>query len=279
MAAAAELAAERELTDLSEPLLAAWNRLYVHASQSDPACVGKLACATALDRLEYPVRTPFERGATYVQTQPSYAGAEDVASGMRARCILALSRFGGVDALMAIAVALSDSHDQVRSAAASGLAFTGEAAAAAMAQQKISAGDREPSVTADALGSLIALRPPEGLACAVRLLDRQDRHLPELIVLELGRSGQAGALDLLLRESTRPAPAAYRKAVFVAIGLLRSDESKAALLAIVHGSPDTDARLAIAALATQSQGDTMRSAVAHAAAGRGLDDEIEREFA
>ena len=279
VAAAAELAADRELAQLHPPLISAWERLYVNAREADPSCTGKWACAAALDKLECADRAPFERGATYIQMQPSFPTPEDTASGLRARCVLALARLGGLDALMTIAVALSDTHDQVRSAAATGLAFTGEAAAAAMALQKILALDPEPAVTADALGSLIALRPAEGLACAARLLDGEDRDLPQCIVLVLGHSGQDGAVPLLVRESERAGTVAYRKAVFVAMGLLRSVASKAALLSIVRTGPLSDARFAIAALATQSHSDAMRAAVIEAAAGRDLDQVVESSFA
>ena len=276
---AADLAGERELSALTPELVAALARLYENATEADPTCAGKIACATALDTLNYTDKAPFLHGAFFIQMQPAWGGPVDVATGLRVRCILALARFGGLDVLMVLAEALSDEHEAVRGAAAQSLAFCGEPAGAAMALQKIRAGDKDPAVTADALGALITLRPVDGLQRAGTLLQSRTPGLRPFVRLILGQSRLPDALPLLTRELTGLVNPAERREAFVAIGLLRTANSVAFLLDCVRGSPIADASAAIAALATQSQADAMRESIATAANGRNLDATIREAFA
>jgi HEAT repeat protein len=277
VAAAADLAAERELSALRPAIVAAWERLYEDAGQVDPGCVGKAACATALDRLDHPDRSPFLRGARWVQMQPVWGGSVDAAGPLRARCAMALARFGGTEALMALARALGDPLAPVRSAAAQALPSTGDPAAAALALLRVRAPDPEASVTADALGALLALRPDEGLSQAEELLQRGG-ELAELTTLALGQSRLPGALPLLEARLQLGWRAADREVVYVALGLLRSDEARDRLLQQVRRAPLSDARAAIRALASVAQTDALRAAVQAAADGRGLDDAIAEAF-
>jgi HEAT repeat protein len=278
VAAAANFVAEREISGFSAELVAAWERLYADAVEADPNCVGKEACATALDRADHADPAPFRRGAEWVQMQPVMGGRVDVAGGLRARCVMALARFGGVDALMSVARGLADRLPPVRSAAAQALAYTGEPAAAAMALQKVLGGDDEPGVVADALGSLLALQPHEGLAVATKLLDGERGELAELIVLALGQSRLPEAVALLATRLETAFRAADRRVLLVALGLSRTPESRTLLLDRVRTAPAAEARIAIEALATQSRGEELRRTVEEAARGRGLDDAIATAF-
>lgn len=275
---AADLASDRELSALTPALAGALARLYENAAEADPTCAGKIACATALDKLNHRDKEPFLRGAFYFQLKPAWGEPVDVATGLRVRCVHALSRFGGLDVLMVLAEALADDNEAVRSAAAQSLAFCGEPAGAAMAMQKIRSGDRDPSVTADALGALITLRPADGLRCAAELLQSRTRGLRPFVCLALGQSRLPEALPLLSRELTGLVSPSERREVFVAIGLLRTANSVTFLLDYVRGAPIADARAAIAALATQSQAETMRESIRTAASGRKLDAAIREAF-
>lgn len=278
VAMAADLAGDRDLTGLIPNLLAALSRLYENATEADPTCAGKIACLTALDKLNHLDKAPFLRGALYIQMQPAWPSPHDAATGLRVRSILALARFGGLDVLMALAEALSDPDEAVRGAAAQSLAFCGEPAAAAMAMQKIRCGDADAAVTADALGALITLRPLDGLACAAGLLEARSPELRPFVYLTLGQSHLPEALPLLSRELKHLRGVGERRDVFVAIGLLRTANSVAFLLETVATGPLADARAAVAALATQSQADSMRDAISAAAKGRDLDAAIRDAF-
>lgn len=273
---AADIAGERGLDGTREALVAAWTRLY---EQDDPNCVGKAACATALDRLDHPDRAPFRRGLAHVQMQAVYAHArEDVAGPLRARCALALARFGGPEALLDLAVALADPLATVRAAAAQGLTATGEPAAAALAMLKVRAGDADPGVVADALGALLALRLADGLAEAERLLDHAPDDLAELVLLALGQSRRAEVVPLLEAHLVTAFRAARRRAVFVALGLSRTDAARDLLLAQVRAASLADAAEAVRALGATSLSDATRAAAEAAAASRGLDAVIAEVF-
>ncbi|MFZ5475477.1 MAG: HEAT repeat domain-containing protein [Myxococcota bacterium] len=269
VAKAAEIAGERLLLGLRAPLLAAWDRFY---DVEDLNCAAKLACATALDHLEHGDPAPFVRGIRHVQLQAAYGKPEDVAAGLRARCAFAIARIGGTDALLPLAEALADPLPNVRAAAAQALAATGEPAAAALALFKLRAGDPDPAVVSDALGSLLALNPGEGLRVARERLDDPD------VVLALGQSRLPEALPLLTERLADTVLARDREVVIVAVGLLRSDGARAVLLELVRAASRADATAAIRALATHSQAPAMRAAVEEAAEGRGLQANIEEAF-
>lgn len=278
VASAAELAGTRGLTSMRPALLAAWSRLEEDPVTRDPGCVGKAACAAALDTLDCQDRAAFLRGSTYVQMQPVWGKSEDKAGELRARCLFALARFGGVDALVALAGGLADPLPEVRTAAAQALRGTGEPAAAALALLVIRRGDESSAVVADALGSLLALRPDDGVGQAARLLRGPDEELAELAALALGQSRVEGALELLdeaLSTAWRSGP---RRTLLLAMGLLRSEAARDRLLGVVRAGPLADARAAIEALAAGAVGAGVRERVEAAARGRGLDAAIEAAF-
>ena len=122
VAMAAELAGSRGLVALQPALAAAWARLEEDPVTRDPGCTGKAACAAALDALDHKDRGLFLRGASYVQMQPVWGRSEDKAGELRARCLFALARFGGTEALVALAKGLADPLPEVRAAAEIGRA-------------------------------------------------------------------------------------------------------------------------------------------------------------
>ena len=166
----------------------------------------------------------------------------------------------------------------MRAAAAQALRGTGEAAAAALAVLVIRRGDEARGVVADALGSLLALRPDEGLAEATRLLRGDDEELVELAALALGQSHLPEALTPLeeaLTTAFRPGP---RRTLLLAMGLLRSEPARVRLLTVVRAGPLGDARAAIEALGASAVGVGLRVKVEEAAKGRGLEAAIEAAF-
>ena len=278
VAGAAELAADRGITELRPALLAAWDRLYVEAERLDPTCAGKAGCALALHALDHPDRAPFVRGATHIQMQPMWPRPEDVAPPLRAACVHALATFGGVEALLVIAVALADPHEAVRAAAARGLAFAGEPAAAAMALQLLRSPEPDHGVIADALAAFASLRPREAAAEAERVLSTASEPREVAVLLALGQARVDSLFPLLDRRVAPDNRPDVRRAAIVALGLSRSTEARNRLLGLVREAALRDATDAIAALASLSQSAALRAEVAGVAAGRGLESAIEAAF-
>src|SRR5262245_25809377 len=77
VAAAATIAGEDALVELTNGLEAPLDRLPVHPLRPDKPCRAKRARVRALARTERPGPDVFRKGATHVQLEPVWGGSED----------------------------------------------------------------------------------------------------------------------------------------------------------------------------------------------------------
>lgn len=238
IARAAPLVRAEERAAFEPALLAAYAHLFGddppgrsskgRGPADDPTCLGKTALADALDRLEHEGEAPFRRGLRHVQKEGPYPPS-DSATGLRARCGLALVRLRVADALDVLADMLADDEPTVRAAGASGVAYHGDERGTALLRLKLSVGDPEPDVVTSALVAYLRLALPAGLERTRALLLGPSRTNRESAALALGEARVAGGLALLASFLECCASEGEARAAVAALLMLRTDESLAHL--------------------------------------------------
>jgi HEAT repeat protein len=89
-AKAADLVREFQLTQMTQELLAAFDRFFEDPVNTDPQCWAKNAISRTLADFEHQDADLFLRGIHHIQLEPSYGGPSDSAATLRATCALAL---------------------------------------------------------------------------------------------------------------------------------------------------------------------------------------------
>jgi hypothetical protein len=126
---------------------------------------------------------------------------------------------------------LADPEPRCRAAAAQCLRAWGDPALAqALIHLRIRAGEDDPDVRADALETVLALGGDDGRGWVVSLLDGAP-EVADSAALALGAARTIAALPALERLLGLRVEPRGRRVVLVAIGLLRTDEALAVLLA------------------------------------------------
>src|SRR5438045_2800605 len=95
VAAAATIAGQDSLVELSNDLEAAFGRFLVSPLKDDKLCRAKIAVVEALDKMEHQKTEVFLRAARHVQFEPVWGGTEDSAPPLRAAALVALARVEG----------------------------------------------------------------------------------------------------------------------------------------------------------------------------------------
>jgi len=250
VAAAARIAAARELRGLAPELADAFERLSEKPLDRDPGCRGKLAVVKALRALDAWEDGVFVRGVSFVQQEPVWGGREDVAAELRAECGMAFAHAGRADALDVLADLLADPERAARAGAAQALGDSGRPDATALLRYKVRVGDAETEVLSACLASLLALDPKGSVPFLASLLRGRDERA-EAAALALGESRLAAARPHLVAWCEEGAtPEERRRVGYLALALLRDDEATAFLVRVVTEEDAADALAAAKALAT-----------------------------
>ncbi len=250
-AKAAEVAAELRLTELTPDLLHAFDRLFENAAKSDPQCWGKNAIARALKELDHNLSAPFLRGAVHVQMEPVWGGQQDTAGPLRGICLLALpgcSDIGREEVLRRLVNALTESDPAVRADAARAFGAMGGDESALVLRLKARVGDRESTVTGQALESLLIVERAQVLPFVKEFLNPAGGESAEEAALALGSSRMPAAVDLLLEAWQAATGAEYRESLLRALSISRDDRAVDFLKKLAAEGRDRDAKAAKAAL-------------------------------
>src|SRR5438128_440455 len=92
VARAAEMIGEFEIRSLAPELVAAFDRLLIDPSKTDPQCLAKSAIAEALVRIEQDDWAFFLKGMHHFQPEPVWGGEQDSAALLRATCALGFTQ-------------------------------------------------------------------------------------------------------------------------------------------------------------------------------------------
>ena len=248
VAAAAALAGENSLVDLSSDLEAAFDRFLVYPLKDDKLCRAKIAVIEALDKMEHKTPDVFLKAARHVQFEPVWGGTEDSAPPLRAAALVALARVEGTGSLPLLVDAMADPARDVRFAAAVALAAVGSESAGLVLRLKARLGDKDPDVLSECLLGLLTVDPKENLPIVAEFLGPGDAATCEAAAMALGKSRLAEALDPLTECLQRCSFAELRQHILLAIAILRRPAAIDFLLGYVSTEPEPDAVKALSAL-------------------------------
>jgi HEAT repeat protein len=257
VAKAATIAGELLIRDLEPELVRAFERLLEDPVTRDPQCWGKNAIAKALKELDHRESAVFLRGARHVQMEPVWGGQEDTAGPLRGICLLALVACTDLkreEILRHLVNALTESAAPVRVDAARALAQMGGEEGALLLRLKARIGDRESSVTGQALEGLLALERKEALPFVAGFLSPKGGEIAEEAALALGASRMAAAVEMLREVWGRTVQPEFRAVLLRALCISRDEQALAFLEDLAKNGREQDAADALAALAMLHSG-------------------------
>ena len=265
VARAAEIAGQSETEELIPPLLAAYARLLDNPQKADPGCVGKIAIAEALIRLEFHDLDFYRAGVRYTQYEPVWGGEDDTAPPVRSACAQGLVLCASIlEALNCFAELLADPHHVARSGAARAIANLGHPEGVPLLKLKLLVGDKNAEVIGECCSAVLRLAPEDGLSLVTAHLDSDNLDIRVQAAIALGESRRPEAFAPLWACWKRQTDRSVRKIVLTAIGLLRSDEADAFLVSLIRGPNEQAAGDAIAALAPFVQSAGLQSSIEEA---------------
>jgi HEAT repeat protein len=262
VAAAAALACENALVELTDDLVAAFDRFLAHPVKDDKLCRAKLAVVQSLDRMEHPKADIFLKAARHVQLEPVWGGSEDSAPPLRAAAVVALARVEGPGSLPLLVDAMADPAKDVRIASAVALGAVGTEGAGLVLRLKVRLGDKDPDVLSECLLGLLTVDPGENLPIVAEFLDPIDAARCEAAALALGKSRLPEALDPLKGCLERCHFAELRQHLLLAIAILRRPAAIDHLIELVASEPESEAIAALSALRIYKDDPRLRERIA-----------------
>ena len=263
VAAAAALAGENTVVELSRDLEAAFERFLVNPVKDDKLCRAKIAVVQALDKMEHQDPAVFQKAARHVQHEPVWGGSEDSAAPLRAAAIIALARIEGSSSLPLLVDAMTDPAKDVRIAAAMAMGAIGTEAAGLLLRLKARIGDRDPEVLSECLSGLLAVDSREYLPFVSGFLVPASAAVCEAAALALGKSrlpDALGPLETCWRLSRSSEEVGHQ--VLLAIAMLRLPAAIDSLMALVASDSEQDALSALSALKIHNYDPRLRERLA-----------------
>jgi hypothetical protein len=243
-AKAARIAGDFRITGLVPLLLDAFDRYLVRPEATDKGCAAKFEIVRALCAIEHPAGDVFLRGARHIQREPSFGPPVDTAAELRGASVVALVRMAHPEGLTEAVRLLVDAEPQARLGAVRAVLSWGQPEAALLLRLKVLAGDRRPEVLSECFAGLLALAPRDSLGFVAGYLDAAEPALAEVAALTLGESRLEAAFDPLRRKLESRAGSALRRALLLALAMLRDDAALEYLLArLAAGERDVLAAL------------------------------------
>jgi HEAT repeat protein len=248
VAAAAQIAGEREIAALEPDLVQAFRRFMADPLKTDKGCTAKAAIAEALVQIGAIQGDLFLQGIRHVQLEPVYGGRQDTAARLRGVCAMALVRIGHPQALIELAHLLADHELDARIAAVRAIAHSRSEAGVPLLRFKALSGDDDPRVVCECFGGLLKLAPETSLPFVAGFLDHANAAIAEGAALALGESRLGEAFEFLKAACEGTFDPERRNAVLLAMALLRSEQALDFLLALVADAAPAAANEAVAAL-------------------------------
>ena len=250
VAKAADLCGEFGKSELIDDLLKAYQRMFVNPLKKDPGCLAKTAIASALVKLECRDIEPYRQGIRYTQYEPVWGGQVDKAAELRATCAAGMVGCATcMEAITAFADLLVDPCKLARIGATRAIAGLGRWEGVPLLRLKLQSGDADAEVVGACCAALLELAPDDGLELVIGLLSSRNTDVRVQVALALGESHSPQALEPLRVAWEREADKSVRSILLTCIGLLRSSDSHAFLLSLIHGTNGAAAADAIRALA------------------------------
>lgn len=233
---AADLVREFNLTQLTQELLAAFDRFFQNPEKSDPQCWAKNALSRALAALEYQEPDIFLRGMRHIQMEPVWGGRSDTAGTLRATCALALVQCRGLvetDLLAHLIDLLADKDKAVRTEVVRAIEQVGSPAASLLLRLPAALGADEPEVLGACYGGILRIEGSGAIPWVGRFLASADDAAAEAALALAGTHSPHG-LGLLQQCFETADDPWWRSVLLSAIALTRQDAALEFLLDLVR---------------------------------------------
>jgi len=249
VAKAADLARELNLMELTNHLLAAFDRFFDKAEKTDPQCWAKNALSRTLAAFEYQDAQVFLRGMRHVQLEAVWGGLSDTAGTLRSTCALALVQSRSVsetDLLAHLTDLFADKDKAVRVEAARALEQVGSPVASLLLRLRATLAADEPEVLGACYSGILRIEGVRAIPWMSRFLIPADDQGAEA-ALAIAGTRSPEAVESLRQSLKRAEDRWWRAVLLSAIALTRQDAGIEFLLDLVQ-TESLDAEAAIAAL-------------------------------
>jgi HEAT repeat protein len=247
-AKAARIAGDAQWAELTEELVAAFDRFLKRGPEIDKGCVALIAIARALFNLDYDGVDLYLEGMRHVQLEPSWGGSSDTAVELRGVCAMGLASTTYPNKLRELVNLLVDREWQARAGAVRAVATIGSDAAMLLLRFKALSGDQEPEVLSDCFSGLLAVEGAEALPLVKSFADGRNQEVREAAILALGASRRADAVEWLKERFDGVAHLETRQCILLSLATSRTEAAVEFLLRVIrNGSAQTSA-LAVSAL-------------------------------
>jgi hypothetical protein len=281
IAAAADTVGRLEAVGLASDLGDAFLELMKDPARRDPGCKALIAIAKTLAAMDHPAPQVYFAGVHHVQMEGSFGPPVDAAAPLRGLCAQGLARISHPEAVLECVTLLVDSEVAARSGAVRALGETGKTEAMMLLRFKALVGDEDHEIMGECFGALLRMAPAQSLEFVAEFLDAPEDAVAECAALVLGESRIATAFPLLREALGHTAKPTMRRALLLAIAMLRQDEGVEFLLGRVAEEPEKAAADALAALALYGRDETLRGRIEEIVARRksaALRAAFDREF-
>jgi HEAT repeat protein len=235
-AKAADLAREFNLTQLTDDLLAAFDRFFQNPEKSDPQCWAKNAISRALAAFEHQDAEVFLRGMRHIQMEPVYGGRSDSAGTLRATCALALvpcRSIAEADLLAYLVELMADKDKAVRVEVVRAIEQVGSPSASLLLRLRAVLGADEPEVLGACYGGILRIEGASAVSWVSRFLASADDNAAEA-ALALAGTHSPQAFDALKESFDRASDPWWRSVLLSAIALTRQEAAVEFLLDLVR---------------------------------------------
>lgn len=234
---AAQMVAQAGVLELTDAMVAAFERLKGGGASADPGCDAKTAVLHALCQLEASRDAFYLANLDFVQLDPGFGTPEETAGRLRGLCGLGLVRCRHPFVLEALTQLLVDPKAQARLLAVQAVGESGEPGAIPLLRLK-AATEEEGDVLLECLVTLLALAPERTIPWLEKRYLARRGETWELAVLALGQCRRQEALQTLLGQERPSLLEAERKALYLAIASCRVEGSVDFLIARMSEHPE-----------------------------------------
>lgn len=259
---AAELMGDSGNPAFVDDLVRAYHRLKEAPIKTDPGCLGKIAIVQALVKLEHRDAEIFRDAVAYRQYEPVRAGEVDTAPALRAAAALGLAvSVPSLEVLNRCALLLTDPCEQAREGAAQALAVLGVPEGGPLLRLKLITGDGAPTVIGECCSALLKLDRQYGVDFVQRLLKFRNPDVCVQAALALAETRRPEIFEPLRAAWEARTENAVRESLLICIGLLRTVEAEAFLLALIGSRDQHAAADAIRALTSRRNDAELRAKI------------------
>lgn len=248
VAKAARIVGEAQWTELTDDLVAAFDRFLKRGAEGDKGCAALMATARALFNMDYDGAEVYLNGMRHVQLEPVWGGSSDTAAELRAICAMGLANTRYPGKLRAFVDLLVDREWQARAGAVRALATAGSEAALLLLRFKALSGDPEPEVLADCFSGLLSAEGAEAVPFVSTFAVSRDKEIRDAAILAFGESRRPEAIEWLKQRFAQIADIETRNCILLSLATSRTEAAMEFLIQQIRDGSAPISQSAVSAM-------------------------------